>query len=61
MSDVYYSRLLAIARQNKGIRFIRNIENNQILVELDNGNISTLPFEEVINYKNSDEKNVETI
>lgn len=52
MSDTYYSRLLAIARQNKGIRFIKNIENNKIEVELDNGQTEKLPFEQVINYKN---------
>lgn len=51
LSDEYYSRLLAIARQNKGIKFVKNIKNNQIEVELENGLSEWKPFEEVINYK----------
>ena len=61
MSDQYYSRLLAIARQNKGIRFIKNIKNDKIEVEFDNGLSEVLTFEEIINYKDIYEKDVEAI
>jgi len=50
MTDQYYSRLLSIARQNKSIRFIKNIKDDQIEVELYDGTAQWLPFEEVINY-----------
>ena len=51
MSDEYYSRLLSIARQNKGIKFIKNIENDMIEVELDDGTIEWRDFNDIINYK----------
>lgn len=51
MTDEYYSRLLAIARQNKGIKFVKNIKDNQIEVELDSGSTEWRPFDEVVNYK----------
>lgn len=51
MSDEYYSRLLAIARQNKGVRFIKNIDNDMIEVELDDGSIEWRGFDSIINYK----------
>lgn len=50
MSDAYYSRLLSIARQNKNIRFIKNIKDDRIEVELYDGSAEWMPFEEVINY-----------
>lgn len=58
MTDEYYSRLLAIARQNKGIRFIKNIKENQIEVELDNGYTEWKAFEDVINYKDKHERKI---
>jgi len=51
MSDEYYSRLLSIARQNKGIRFIKDIDNDKIEVELDDGTIEWRDFNAIINYK----------
>jgi len=51
MSDEYYSRLLSIARQNKRIKFIKNIENDMIEVELDDGTIEWRDFNDIINYK----------
>ena len=51
MSDEYYSRLLSIARQNKCIKFIKNIENDMIEVELDDGTIEWRDFNDIINYK----------
>ena len=50
MTDQYYSRLLSIARQNKNVRFIKNIKDDRIEVEMDDGSAQWLPFEEVINY-----------
>ena len=51
MSDEYYSRLLAIARQNKGLKFIKNIEKNMVEVELEDGSTEFREFETIINYK----------
>ncbi|NBW57066.1 hypothetical protein EBR43_04645 [bacterium] len=50
MSDTYQSRILAIARQNKNrnIKFIKNINNDQIEVEFSDGSASWLPWEEVL-------------
>ena len=52
ISDQYYSRLLAIAKENKNIRSIRNIEDNQIEAEMVDGSIQIFEWDEVINYKN---------
>lgn len=52
MTDTYYSRMLALARQNKGIKFIKNIKDNQIEVEYNNGRSDWLDWDEVMNFGN---------
>ena len=52
ISDQYYSRLLTIAKENKNIRSIRNIEDNQIEAEMIDGSIRIFEWDEVMNYKN---------
>lgn len=56
MTDTYYSRMLAFARQNKdrNIRFIKNIEEDRIEVEFDDGSAKWLPWEEAISYGDYD-------
>ena len=51
MTDQYYSRLLSIARQNKNIKFIKDIKDNKIHVELNDGNVGWMNWEEVFDYK----------
>ena len=51
VTDEYLSRLQAIARQNKGIKFIRDIKNDRIEVGLEDGRSEWKSFEEVVNYK----------
>ena len=51
MSDQYYSRLLAIIRQNKGIKFIKNIENNTVEAVLNDGSTQHYPWEDLFSYK----------
>lgn len=54
MSDEYYSRLLCIARQNKGLKFIKNIKDNIVEVILDDGTTEYRDFEAIINYDKKD-------
>lgn len=51
MSDSYYARLLSIARQNKNIKFIKNIKDNNIEVEFNDGRAEWLPWEDVMSFK----------
>jgi len=60
MSDQYYSRLLALAKQNKGIKFIKNIKDDLIEVELDNGISEWMNFNDVIGVKEDIVKNEKT-
>ena len=48
ISDQYYSRLLTIAKENKDIRSIINIENNQIEAEMIDGSIQIFEWNEII-------------
>jgi len=50
LTDQYYSRLLSIVRQNKNIKFINDIKNNKIYVELFNGMQDVLDWEDVFDY-----------
>lgn len=58
LSDSYHSRMLSIARQNKNrnIRFIKNINEDRIEVEYDDGSAKWLPWEEVVSCRNYDPK-----
>jgi len=49
MTDQFFSRLLTFARQNKSIKFIKNIDDCSVEVELDNGQVDNLSIEEVFN------------
>lgn len=51
MTDQYYSRLLSIARQNKNIRFIKNVKDDLIEVELTDGSAEWLPWDTVMNFR----------
>jgi len=52
LTDQYYSRLLAVAKESKGIRTIKSIENDQIEAEMLDGSTQLFDWNEVINYKN---------
>ena len=52
LTDQYYSRLLAAAKESKGIRSIRNVYKDQIEAEMVDGSIQIFEWDEVINYKN---------
>ena len=51
MSDQYYSRLLSTARENKSVKNIKEIKDNQIHVELLDGSSSWMDWDDVFNYK----------
>ena len=51
MTDQYYSRLLSIAKQNKGVKFIKDIKDNRLYVEMNDGSSGWLNWEEVFDYK----------
>lgn len=50
MSDQYYSRLLSIARQNKNVKFIKDIQDNSIIAEMNDGTEQTLDWNDVFDY-----------
>jgi len=52
VSDQYYSRLLAVAKANKGIRSIENIKANKIQAIMLDGSSQEFEWDEVINYNN---------
>lgn len=47
MTDQYYSRLLAFARQNKSIKFIKNLENDTVEAVMNDGSTQQFPWEDV--------------
>lgn len=64
MTDQYYSRLLAIARQNKNIKFIKDIKNNTIETIMNDGSTQHYDWEDVFSYEkvlNEQTKAVETV
>lgn len=64
MTDQYYSRLLAIARQNKNIKFIKDIKNNTIETIMNDGSTQHYAWEDVFSYEkvlNEQTKAVETV
>lgn len=58
MSDSYHSRMLSIARQNKNrnIKFIKNVIEDKIEVEYNDGSAKWLPWEEVISCRDYNPK-----
>lgn len=48
MSDQFYSRLVSFARQNKGVKLIKNVENNKVEVELNDGSSGWINWETLI-------------
>lgn len=53
MTDEYRSRLQALARQNRGVKLVKNIEKNQIEVELEDGRSEWRLLEDVVNYRDT--------
>lgn len=51
MTDQYYSRLLSTARENKKVKIIKEIKDNQIHVELTDGSSSWMDWEDIFDYK----------
>jgi len=52
LTDQYYSRLLAVAKENKNIKTIKNIVNDQIEAEMNDGSVQIFEWGDIINYKN---------
>lgn len=50
MTDQYYSRLLSIARQNKNVKFIKDIQDNTIIAEMNDGSEQIIDWNEVFDY-----------
>ena len=51
VTDQYYSRLLSIARQNKGVKIIKDIKDDKIYVEFNDGTSNWMDWCEVFDYK----------
>ena len=52
LTDQYYSRLLAVAKENNNIKTIKNIVNDQIEAEMNDGSVQIFEWGDIINYKN---------
>lgn len=52
MTDQYFSRLLAIARQNRNIKFIKNLDSNTVTVEMMDGSEQDMGWHDVLNHQN---------
>ena len=45
MSDQFYSRLVSFARQNKDVKLIKNVVDNKVEVELNDGSSGWINWE----------------
>lgn len=52
MTDEYYSRLLASARDNSNIKNIKEFKNNEIYVEFFDGSSKWICWNDLFNTKN---------
>lgn len=51
MSDFYYSRLLAAAREKRNVKDIKDIHDDLIVVELLDGSTHQIPWNDMFNYE----------